>query len=148
MGTHPQGMSTPDLALLQKTATLRALRRRAERAYDRLLARWEAAGYPPGAVERAMDALGADDDEEFAEMKGAQSLLVALKAPVQLELVSLHDIRARQDEQSVEMRAYQAGFFARFEDRPRRCRSFEESEHSAWMRGWDEAHALLGVGDD
>lgn len=137
-----------DLALLSKTASVRALKRRAETAYDALLARWEAAGYPPGAVERAMDAIAADDDQEFAEMQGAQALLSALKAPVQLELVSLHDVRCRNDEGSVQRRAYEAGFFARFQDRPRSCRSFDNAERDAWMRGWDEADALLTAGAD
>lgn len=140
MGQNTSGVN---LALLQKTATVRALLERAGRVYDALLERWEAEGYGRGAVERAMEALAADDDEDFVEMRGAQSLLAALKAPVQLELVSLHEIRGHQDEESVQRKAYEAGFFARFEDRPRRVRSFDEGKRGSWLAGWDEAHALL-----
>jgi ribosome modulation factor len=146
MGENAQGVG-PDLKLLQKTATVRALMERTSRAYLALLERWESFGYTQGAVERAMEALAADDDQEFVEMRGAQALLSALKAPVQLELVSLHEIRGHPDEESVQRRAYEAGFFARFEDRPRRCRSFDEAEREAWLKGWDEANALLGAGD-
>lgn len=136
------------LPLLERTARVLAMRRRVEDGYRRVMRMWADAGFTEGAVMRAIEALQADTSQDFEELKGAQALLQALRAPVQLELIKLHEARIPDTAANAHELAFDAGFYARFEGGARDpvidgLRLTDQGERASWKQGFDEADALL-----
>lgn len=130
------------IAAVSGLARLLAIQGRVEQGIASIFRDLEGQGFGRRAVQRAIDVMNADLDDEADDLKQTQAILAAMSSPVQIEAVGRIEAPMTENEFLESME--DAGRWARLCGEPRRYTgSFDEEARRAFLAGWDDVNAVL-----
>lgn len=105
-------------------------------------------GYAPAAVDIALNAMETGIRARVEDRRQAQTLLSALRSPVQIELAEYYETADALTDGRKTAIAYDEGWHAFVTNRSRTCKAPDEQTRAAWFKGWDDARAAMGERGD